>query len=152
MQRYGAHEVDYLEFAPAPFEVFEDLLPMDAGGKELQVGACGAGAAGSESQPYLEGGIEAVDLFGGRLGGARCLRIGFGEDRGTRSLPGWALPVGLLWGGPWDTVPTGVGPTGLGLTGAARGWVARGRRVGRPGLQGDGGVRRGGFMSEVAIV
>ena len=92
MQRYGAHEVDYLELAPAPFEVFEDLLPMDAGGKELQAGACGAGAAGSESQPYLEGGIEVVDLFGGRLGGARCLRIGFGEDRGTRSLPGWSLP------------------------------------------------------------
>ena len=59
MQRYGAHGVDYLELAPAPFEVFEDLLPMDAGGKELQAGACGAGAAGSESQPYLEGGIEA---------------------------------------------------------------------------------------------
>jgi hypothetical protein len=66
MQRYGAHGVDYLELAPAPFEVFEDLLPMDAGGKELQAGACGAGAAGSESQPYLEGGIEAADLFGGR--------------------------------------------------------------------------------------
>ena len=98
MQRYGAHEVDYLEFAPAPFEVFEDLLPMDAGGKELQVGACGAGAAGSESQPYLEGGIEAADLFGGRLGGARCLRIGFGEDRGTRSLPGRALPGWAYFG------------------------------------------------------
>ena len=68
MQRYGAHEVDYLELAPAPFEVFEDLLPMDAGGKELQVGACGAGAAGSESQPYLEGGIEAAALPGDGAG------------------------------------------------------------------------------------
>ena len=84
------------------------------------MGACGAGAAGSESQPYLEGagsgdpaykgaagserrpylegGIEAVDLFGGRLGGARCLRIGFGEDRGTRSLPGWSLPGWAYFG------------------------------------------------------
>ena len=190
------------------------------------VGACGAVAAGSESQPYLEGDIEAVDLFGGRLGGARCLRIGFGEDRGTRSLPGWSLRdwallgrrrgwvargrrVGrpglqgggrlgeaalhggrhrgggfiwgrlggarclrigfgedretrslpgwslpgwslpewaLLWGGPWDTVPTGVVPTGVGLTGAARGWVARGRRVGRPGLQGAAGSERRPYL------
>ncbi len=46
------------------------------------MGACGAGAAGSESQPYLEGGIEAVDLSEGRLGGARCLRIGFGRTVG----------------------------------------------------------------------
>ena len=29
------------------------------------VGACGAEAAGSESQPYLEGGIEAAALPGG---------------------------------------------------------------------------------------
>ena len=28
--------------------------------------ACGAGAAGSEIQPYLEGGIEAAALSGGR--------------------------------------------------------------------------------------
>ena len=117
MQRYGAHEVDYLEFAPAPFEVFEDLLPMDAGGKELQVGACGAGAAGSESQPYLEGGIEAVDLFGGGAGGARCLRIGFGEDRGTRSLPGW-LTLGRTVGhGPYRGGPY-WGGAGMGCSGA----------------------------------
>jgi hypothetical protein len=47
---------------------------------QREVGACGAGAAGSESQPYLEGGIEAADLFGG----------------------GWAVPdaCGLVWGGP----------------------------------------------------
>ena len=71
------------------------------------MGACGAGAAGSESQPYLEGGIEAADLFGGRLGGARCLRIGFGEDRGTRSLPGWALPGWALpeWALPEWALP-----------------------------------------------
>ncbi len=74
MQRYGAHEVDYLEFAPAPFEVFEDLLPMDAGGKELQVGACDAGAAGSESQPY-RGGLYRIGPYrgvceDGLLGGA----------------------------------------------------------------------------------
>ena len=94
MQRYGAHEVDYPEFAPAPFEVFEDLLPMDAGCKELQAGACGAGASGSVSHPYLEGGIEEAALFGGRHRGG-----------------------GSIWG-------------------AARGWVARERRVGGPGLQG----------------
>ena len=58
---------------------------------QREAGACGAGAAGSESQPYLEGGFEAVDLCGGRLGAARCLRIGFGEDRETRCLTGWAL-------------------------------------------------------------
>ena len=83
------------------------------------MGACGAGAAGSEIQPYLEGGIEEEALFGGRrvavrgsgdagsgwpglqggrLGGARCLPIGFGEDRETRSLPGWALPGWLTLG------------------------------------------------------
>ncbi len=28
--RHGAHEIDHLEFAPAPFKVFEDLQPMDA--------------------------------------------------------------------------------------------------------------------------
>jgi hypothetical protein len=60
-----------------------------------RVGACGAGVAGSESQPYhrgrrvrrpgLQGGIEEAP------DGARCLPIGFGEDRETRSLPGWAL-------------------------------------------------------------
>ena len=80
------------------------------------MGACGAGAAGSEIQPYLEGGIEEEALSGGRrgggllgdagsgdpayrgLGGARCLPIGFGEDRETRSLPGWALPGWLTLG------------------------------------------------------
>ena len=37
-----------------------------------EVGACGAGAAGSEIQPYLEGGIEEAALFGGRrVGRAR---------------------------------------------------------------------------------
>ena len=34
-----------------------------------EVGACGAGAAGSEIQPYLEGGIEEAALSGGRRGG-----------------------------------------------------------------------------------
>ena len=74
------------------------------------------GAAGSEIQPYLEGGIEAEALSGGRrgggrgdagsgdpaykggLGGARCLPIGFGEDRETRCLTGWALPDWALAG------------------------------------------------------
>jgi len=32
------------------------------------VGACGAGAAGSEIQPYLEGGIEDAALSGGGAG------------------------------------------------------------------------------------
>ena len=77
------------------------------------------GAAGSEIQPYLEGGIEEEALSGGRrgggrgdagsgdpaykggrLGGARCLPIGFGEDRETRSLPDWALAGRgrVIWG------------------------------------------------------
>jgi len=34
--------------------------------KNWEVGACGAGAAGSEIQPYLEGGIEGAALSGGR--------------------------------------------------------------------------------------
>ena len=50
-----------------------------------RVGACGAGVGGSEIQPYLEGGIEEAP------DGARCLPIGFGEDRETRSLPDWSL-------------------------------------------------------------
>ena len=82
------------------------------------VGAGGAGAAGAEIQPYLEGATEEAALSGGRrvavrgsgtpgrgtwptgrrLGGARCLPIGFGEDRETRSLPGWALPGWALPG------------------------------------------------------
>ena len=33
-----------------------------------RVGACGAGAAGSEIQPYLEGGIEEAALSGGDAG------------------------------------------------------------------------------------
>jgi hypothetical protein len=97
MQRYGAHGVDYLELAPAPFEVFEDLLPMDAGGKELQAGACGAGAAGSESQPYLEGGIEAADLFGGRRGDG--LRGGAGS--GDPAYRGALFPSSGRFSGFW---------------------------------------------------
>ena len=61
---------------------------------------------------YLGGGWAVPDACGLGLGRT----VGHGPYRG-----------GLLWGGPWDTVPTGVG-----LTGAARGWVARGRRVGGP--------------------
>ena len=100
---------------------------MDAGGKELQVGACGAGAAGSESQPYLEGAGSGDPAYRGRLGGTRCLRIGFGEDRGTRSLPGWALPEWLTLGrtvrhGPYRGGPCGIGPywggAGMGCSGA----------------------------------
>ena len=36
--------------------------------KNWEVGACGAGAAGSEIQPYLEGGIEEAALSGGGAG------------------------------------------------------------------------------------
>ncbi len=32
---------------------------------QREAGACGAGAAGSEIQPYLEGGIEEAALTGG---------------------------------------------------------------------------------------
>ena len=55
------------------------------GCRSRRVGAYGAGVAGSEIQPYLEGGIEEAP------DGARCLPIGFGEDRETRSLPDWSL-------------------------------------------------------------
>ena len=68
---------------------------MSARGEELRGGRLRRGAAGSEIQPYhrgrrvrrpgLQGGIE------GAPDGARCLPIGFGEDRETRSLPDWAL-------------------------------------------------------------
>ena len=34
--------------------------------KNWEVGACGAGAAGSEIQPYLEGATEEAALSGGR--------------------------------------------------------------------------------------
>ena len=73
---------------------------------QREAGACGAGAAGSESQPYLEGGIEAVDLFWGAVG---------------RS----PMPADWVWGGPWDTVLTGLVSTGLSLTGA---WADEGLR------------------------
>lgn len=52
---------------------------------QREVGACGAGAAGSESQPYLEGGIEAVDLFGG--GWAVPDACGLGLGRTVRHGP-----------------------------------------------------------------
>jgi hypothetical protein len=83
------------------------------------VGACGAGPAGSESQPYLEGGIDLAAFRGGgaRMGcsetpgrgtrptGARGgLRIGFGENRETRCLPCLvSTGVGLTgaWSGEW---------------------------------------------------
>ena len=49
--------------------------------KNWEVGACGAGAAGSEIQPYLERGIEEAALFGGRRVAVR----GSGTPgRGTR--------------------------------------------------------------------
>jgi len=99
MQRYGAHGVDYLELAPAPFEVFEDLLPMDAGGKELQAGACGAGAAGSESQPYLEGGIEAADLFGGGWAVPDACGLGLGRTVGHGPYRSGRCRIGPYWGG-----------------------------------------------------
>ena len=46
------------------------------------MGACGAGAAGSESQPYLEGGIEAVDLFGGGWAEPDACGLGLGRTVG----------------------------------------------------------------------
>ena len=63
---------------------------------QREVGACGAGAAGSEIQPYLEGGIEEAALSGGR-------RVG--RARGRQRYH-------------------------------------RGRRGGRPGLQGAAGSER----------
>ena len=134
MQRYGAHEVDYLEFAPAPFEVFEDLLPMDAGGKELQVGACGAGAAGSESQPYLEGGIEAVDLFGGGWAVPDACGLGLGRTVGHGPYRGGLYRSGLTLGRTVGHGPYRGGP--------CRGGLTLGRTVGHGPYR--GGLYRGG--------
>ena len=53
------------------------------------MGACGAGAAGSEIQPYLEGGIEEEALSGGRRGGGRG-DAGSGDPAYMEG--GWAVP------------------------------------------------------------
>ena len=42
---------------------------------QREAGACGAGAAGSEIQPYLEGATEEAALSGGRLGLTRGRRV-----------------------------------------------------------------------------
>jgi hypothetical protein len=57
------------------------------------VGAYGAGAAGSEIQPYLEGGIEEAALSGGRRGGGRGARQRYHRERrvGRPGLQGGAL-------------------------------------------------------------
>ena len=85
------------------------------------------GAAGSERRPYLEGAGSGDPAYRGRHRGGGFIWGAVGRC---------PMPADWVWGGPWDTVPTGVVSAGVGLTGAARGWVARGRRVGRPGLQG----------------
>ena len=51
---------------------------------QREAGACGAGAAGSEIQPYLEGGIEEAALFGGRRGGGRGHASATTGDAGSR--------------------------------------------------------------------
>ena len=57
------------------------------------MGACGAGAAGSEIQPYLEGGIEEAALSGGRRGG------GCGDASATTGNAGSGDPAyrAALW-------------------------------------------------------
>jgi len=58
------------------------------------VGACGAGMAGSEIQPYLEGGIEAAALSGGRrvARGRRVRRPGLQGGLARRGgLQGYAV-------------------------------------------------------------
>ena len=72
------------------------------------------------------------------------------------------MPADWVWGGPWDTVPTGVVPTGvvptgvvptgvvpagLGLTGAARVGLLGGAGSGDPAYKGGLG-RRGGPTCE----
>ena len=51
------------------------------------VGACGAGAAGSEIQPYLEGGIEEAALSGGGAG------VGAGHASATTGDAGSGDPA-----------------------------------------------------------
>jgi len=60
------------------------------------VGAGGAGAAGSEIQPYLEGGIEEAALSGGRRGGGLLADAGAANGDAGSGDPayrgaGWAL-------------------------------------------------------------
>ena len=69
--------------------------------KNWEVGACGAGAAGSEIQPYLEGATEEAALSGGRRVAVR----GSGTPgRGTRPTGRRAgrcpMPADWVWGGP----------------------------------------------------
>jgi len=57
-------------------------------------GSVGAGRPARRSSPTTgDAGSGDPAYRGGRLGGARCLPIGFGEDRETRSLPDWSLAV-----------------------------------------------------------
>jgi hypothetical protein len=62
--------------------------------KDWERGACGAGATGSEIQPYLEGGIEEAALTGG---GGWCL-----------------MPSHWVWGGTVGHDPYRVGPYRVG--------------------------------------
>ena len=76
------------------------MIGRRVGGPGLQggalgwvVGACGAGAAGSEIQPYLEGGIEEAALSGGRRVGRARGRQRYHRERRV-GRPG-------LQGGGW---------------------------------------------------
>ena len=65
--------------------------------KTWEVGACGAGAAGSEIQPYLEGATEEAALSGGRRGGgllgdAGAANGGAGSGDPAYREGGWAVP------------------------------------------------------------
>ena len=182
---------------------------------QREAGACGAGAAGSESQPYMEGAGSGDPAYRGRLarkggptwrvasrrwiylGGGWAVpdacglglgrTVGHGPYRGgpcgsgpywggagmgcsgapareTRPTGGgWVgeaalrggrhrgggfilgvvgrcpMPADWVWGGPWDTVPTGVVPAGVAYFGEDRGtrslpgwslpeWALLGRR------------------------
>ena len=65
------------------------------------MGAGGAGAAGSEIQPYLEGGIEAAALSGGRHGGGAWVGDAGSGDPAYRGGAGRCpLPADWVWGGP----------------------------------------------------
>ena len=56
---------------------------------QREAGACGAGAAGSEIQPYLEGATEEAALSGGRRGGAWVGDAGSGNPAYRAAL--WAV-------------------------------------------------------------
>ena len=75
-----------------------------------------------------------------------------GRGRQLRGHRGGQQSEGAGGEGVAQDLALGVGVGGERWAPAARGRVARGCRGWGPGLQGNGGVRSDGFMSELAIV